>query len=75
MGSGKLFYKLWLPFLDYVNKKYSITDSLEQLIGPKGLNLVDVKEIADKMWDDVSDIDEYLAEYIQKISDEHRDII
>lgn len=32
-GDVKLFYKLWLPVLDYVNKKYVINGNLKQMEG------------------------------------------
>ena len=43
-------------------KKYSINAHVKQMAGAKNLNPNEVKEIADKIWDDVTVIDEYLAE-------------
>lgn len=28
---GKLFYELWLPLLDYINKKYKVNKNLKIL--------------------------------------------
>lgn len=71
---GQLFYKLWLPLLDYVNGKFSINTRIKNMAGAKSLNPSDVKEIADKMWDDVSVIDAYLSECTD-LTEEHQDII
>lgn len=72
---GKLYYKLWLPLLDFVNEKYGVDKELGQIAGAEGLDANRVKKVADKLWDDVSVIDEYLAGHGQDISEEHRDII
>lgn len=72
---GELYYKLWLPLLDYVNQKYGINTGIKQMTGPEKVNPSDVKEIADKLWNDVSVIDEYLAEHAAGITGEHREII
>lgn len=73
---GQLYYQLWLPLLDYVNKKYNINSNIGQMACAESLNPNDVKEIADKMWDNVSVIDDYLAEpCCTDLEDEHTDII
>lgn len=72
---GKLYYKLWLPLLDYVNKKYNVNINLPLMAGAKGLNPNEVKEVADKLWEDVSVIDEYLAEYGKDMPKEHKEIV
>ncbi len=72
---GKLYYKLWLPLLDFVNEKYGVNKELGQIAGAEGLDANKVKEVADKLWDDVSVIDEYLAGPGQDLPKEHKDII
>ena len=54
---GKLYYELWLPLLDFVNKKYEVNKKLKKIAGANSLNPTEVKEVADKLWDDVSVID------------------
>jgi len=71
---GQLFYKLWLPLLDYVNEKYSINTRMKHMAGAKSLYPNEVKEIADKMWDDVSVIDDYLRECTD-ILEQHQSIL
>ena len=71
---GKLYYELWLPLLDFVNKKYGVNKKLKKIAGAKSLNPTEVKEVADKLWDDVSVIDEYLLE-CKIMPEEHREII
>lgn len=72
---GQLYYELWLPLLDYVNKKYSVKTSIKNLSNADALNPNDLREIADKLWDDVSLIDKYLTKYSDDIPDEHKNII
>lgn len=72
---GQLFYKLWLPLLDYVNEKYAVNKKLKNMAGAKSLDPAEVKQIADKLWSDVSLIDQYLSERGTDIPDDHKQII
>lgn len=72
---GHLYYELWFPLLNYVNEKYGINPKLKKMANAKKLNPNDVKEIADKLWDDVSIIDEYLELYSGYLPEGHKDII
>lgn len=58
---GKLYYKLWFPLLDYVNKKKKVND-LRNIATAEELNPAKVKEIANVLWNGPGIIDEYLAE-------------
>ena len=71
---GQLYYRLWLPLLDYVNRKYRVNRKLKSIATAKELDLADVKEAANKMWSDVTIIDDYLKE-TPDLPDEHREII
>lgn len=55
-----LFYSLFFPLLEYVNKKYKVNRKVKMIVNAKSLNPNAVKEIADKVWEDVSIIDDYL---------------
>ena len=57
---GQLYYKLWLPMLDFVNRKYRINRKLKNIATAKELDPADVKKIANKLWSDVTIIDDYL---------------
>lgn len=72
---GQLFYKLWMPLLDYVNKKYKINKKLKNMPGAKVLDPQEVKEIANVLWENTDIIDQYLAELGNLMPDEHREII
>lgn len=72
--NAKLYYKLWFLLLDFVNKKYRIKD-IREMEGAKGLNPNEVKEIADKLWEDVSVIDEYLTACGDDMHKENRAIL
>ena len=54
---GQLFYKLWMPLLDYVNKKYKINKKMKNMSKAKVLEPREVKEIADVLWENVDIID------------------
>lgn len=71
---GQLYYKLWMPLLDYVNKKYGVKKNLKKIAEAKSLNPADVKVVADRLWDDVSVIDEYLKIH-EELPSEYRKII
>ena len=58
---AKLFYILWKPLLDYVNKKMRV-NHLKDIAHASCLIPEEVKEIASVLWDDTSIIDEYLAD-------------
>ena len=71
---GQLYYKLWLPLLDFVNKKYLINSKLKSIATAKSLNPAEVKEVANKLWSDVTIIDEYLKEN-EDLPEEHKEIV
>ncbi len=71
---GQLYYKLWLPLLDYVNRKYQINSKLKSMATAKNLNPADVKEVANKLWSEVTVIDDYLKEN-EDLSEEHKEIV
>lgn len=58
---AKLFYDLWIPLLDFVNRKYKLRKDFYGMDSPKGLPLDVVRIISGKLWEDTSVIDEYLS--------------
>lgn len=72
---GQLFYELWLPLLDYVNEKRRVNKKVKDMANAESLNPQDVKEIANVLWENVALIDQYLADRVTEMSDEHRGII
>ena len=71
---GQLYYKLWLPLLDYVNKKYRVNRKLKSIATAKELDPAEVKKVANKLWSDVAIIDDYLKEN-NDLPEDHRKII
>ena len=59
---GQLYYRLWLPLLDYVNGKYRVKRKLKSMATAKELAPADVKAVANKLWSEVTIIDDYLKE-------------
>ena len=71
---GQLYYKLWLPLLDFVNEKHKVNSKLQNMATAKAMDPNDVKKVADKLWSDVAIIDDYLMDH-EDLSDEHKEII
>lgn len=69
-----LFYRLWLPLLDYVNNKYEVNKNLGRMAEAKSLEPKEVKQVANRLWDDVDIIDDYLSEQAD-MPEEHRKIV
>ena len=71
---GQLYYRLWLPLLDYVNGKYQVSRQLKNIATAKVLDPEEVKKVANTLWSDETIIDEYLKER-EELPEEHKDII
>ena len=71
---GDLFYKIFFPFLDFVNGKLHI-NKLKNLGEKKSLDPGAVKEIAEAAWSDTSLIGEYLAAQGSALPPEHQAIL
>ena len=56
-----LFYQLWFPLLDFVNKKYHVCPKTGTIDQKYGVDARDAKAIADYLWSHVEVIEEYLA--------------
>ena len=56
-NDAELFYELWLPLLDYVNKKYKVNTNLENITGAQKLEPGEVKIVAAHVWEHISVID------------------
>ncbi len=71
---GQLYYKLWLPLLDFVNRKYRTSRKLKNIAAAKSLDPAEVKKVADRLWSDVNIIDDYLKEN-DELPEEHEEIV
>ncbi len=69
-----LFYKLWIPLLNYVNEKKGINPSLSLIDSDKLPYPKNFKEVANALWSETSLIDAYLSEN-EGLSDEEKEII
>ena len=72
---AKLFYDLWIPLLDFVNRKYKLRKDFYGMDSPQGLPLDVVRFISGKLWEDTSVIDEYISKNAQNMSEEHISIV
>ena len=75
--NAKLFFKLFLPMLDYVNLKCHVLENDEKFMEKwtlfQGINVQSALKTANKLWSDDTLIDDYLAQ--AQLSDENRDIV
>lgn len=68
-----LFFDLWFPLLEYVNRKYQIDTDIEKITRKSGIKPASAMNIANKLWEDTSVIDEYIIE--NELSDEAKKIL
>lgn len=72
-SDAELFYQLWFPLLDFVNRKYHICPETETIDQQQGVDVCDAKAIADYLWSNTDVIKEYLAS--AKLPDEYAKIV
>lgn len=60
-SEAELFYQLWFPLLDFVNRKYHVCPEVETIDAAQGVDALDAKAVADYVWSHTGVIDEYLA--------------
>lgn len=70
---AELFYELFFPLLNFVNKKLKITSEIGEIYFGKRIDFYAAKEIADRLWENTELIDEYLSD--KKLSEEHKNIV
>ena len=68
-NDGQLFYKLWLPLLDFVNSKFKV-NKVKKMATATSLDLKKVIEVANVLWNNVSIIDDYIKSNKGKPLDE-----
>ena len=70
----ELFYELWFPLLDFVNRKYRVCPETEIIDPEEGVDPSVAKAIADYLWTHIEVLEEYLAvaelpeEYVQIVA-------
>jgi hypothetical protein len=70
--NAKLFYQLWLPLLNYVNRNYHIL--VNEIDFTKGkIDLQDAAEVSHFLWERTWIIDDYLNE--ANLPEEHKEIL
>ncbi len=68
-----LFYRLWLPMLDYVNNEYKVNPGIGRLSDAESIDPAEVMVIAEYVWSHPTVIDEYLA--CAGLPEEHHEIV
>lgn len=72
-SDAELFYRLWFPLLDFVNRKYHMCPEAETIDQEQGVDASDAKAIADYLWSRTGVIEEYLA--AAKLPEEYAQIV
>ena len=72
-SDAQLFYRLWFPLLDFVNRKYHIRPDARRIDQEHGIDASDAKAIADYLWSNTAVIEEYLD--TAKLSEEDAQIV
>lgn len=72
-SDAELFYQLWFPLLDFVNRKYHICPDTGRIDKKHGVNACDAKAIADYLWSHTEVIEDYLA--AAELPDEYAQIV
>ena len=72
-SDAALFYQLWIPLLDFVNRKYHVCPETETIDQRHGVDGRDAKAIADYLWSHIEVIEEYLA--VAGLPEEYAQII
>ena len=72
-SEAALFYQLWFPLLDFVNRKYHVCPKAGRIDQTHGVDGRDAKAIADYLWSHIAVIEEYLA--VAELPEEYAQII
>ena len=72
-SDAELFYQLWFPLLDFVNRRYHICPDAGIIDKEHGVDASDAKAIADYLWSNTELIEEYLS--TAKLSEENAQIV
>ena len=72
-SDAALFYQLWFPLLDYVNRKYHVRPETETIDQEQGVDARDAKAIADYLWSHTEVLEEYLT--VAELPNEYAQII
>ena len=70
---AQLFYKLWMPLLDYVNQTYRVNPNLAKIENPKESDQQEIRIVSTYLWNHPEIIDQYLT--VAELSPEHRKIV
>ncbi len=72
---ARLFYRIWIPLLDFVNQKKEIDKSLFGMTSPEGLPISSLKPIRDALWGDRELLDEYIELKHGQLTNEEQSVI
>ena len=72
-SDAELFYQLWIPLLDFVNRMYHVCPETEKIDPSQGVDPRDAKAIANYLWSHTEVIEEYLA--VAELPNEYAQIV
>lgn len=74
-AQARQYYRLWIPLLDYVNRKYRVVKELYGMTSPEGLPIQKIALISQRLWENREVIDEYLASEGKKLNAEETALV
>lgn len=72
-SDAELFYQLWIPLLDFVNRKYHVCPETKSIDQRQGVDVQVAKAVADYLWSHNEVIEEYLA--VAELPEEYAQIV
>ena len=74
---SRTFFRLFIPLLTAVNRAYGISEDLDQQLRAGCPSFTELGEVAGALWEDISVLDEYIAQYSEHVGlpDEDRRIL
>ena len=73
-ADGKLFFRLWLGLLDYVNKKNHVNSHLTEIAPEVSLPIKEIMKVSEWLWENPDEIECFLSENTH-LQLEHREIV
>lgn len=71
----RLFFRLFIPLLQFTNQKFEINEYLDEDLRAGHPDLEDLKEVADRLWQNTDTIDEFMEANENKLSLEERSLL
>lgn len=72
---SRTFFRLFIPLLQFTNHKFEINEYLDEDLREGHPYIEDLKEVADRLWQNTDTIDEFVEANENKLSPEERSLL